>query len=147
MNITEAAQKFNLSERTIYEYLKLGFFDYAKKNQKGHWIINSSSLKPYRIPKQNETSIELLIVHILKALNLNQTISKNQHGLNLKKLKTLFNMLELEGYIQTTGENEEDIFNNYMISLKGIEFLNKTSSNKGLMELLKKINFNINLNI
>lgn len=146
MNIKEAAVKFNLSESTIYEYLKLGLFQHAKKNKQGHWVIASESLKPYRIPSHQGETVEQLLVHILRALNLNESISITHFGLSMNKVKALFLLLEKEELVMHSNQAEDDLFKEYMITMKGIEFLNTSSKMKILENILKKININININ-
>lgn len=145
MDVKDAALKFKLSERTIYEYLKLGLFENAKKNKRGHWVISKDSLCPYRIPSHEEKSIETLLFHILSALNKNQSISTHQIGLSKAKIKALFSSLEKEGLIDHIDNNQDDLFKEYIVTRLGIDSLNKKKN--VLTSLLSKINVNINFNL
>lgn len=147
MNIKETAQKFNLSESTIYQYCQKQLIYGVTKNKYGHWVIPDEALVPYIIHDKNEWTQEQKLIFILKALNLEKSLTATQ--LKTRHLAEYFKLLEKTDLIQPIQSDHRDIFARYILTLKGLEFLKSTTTMRKLetrlKDLLSAIKVNVNL--
>lgn len=131
MNAKLAAEKWNVHLGTVYSYLRDGYVTNAYKNENGHWVIDDKALRPYIIKSRGFLSEEKIYEHILKALNLRQSISSNQIP---DDLQDYFMVLHDSGNILKLKKEVDDLFRQYKITQKGLETL---KSPVKLIELVK----------
>ena len=133
MNVKQTAIKWRVSESSVRKYCKLGIVAACEKIN-DEWVIGDDSLCPYIFKENIEKNRCLIPSVILKALNRNNTISRNRLNLSENELMDYFKMLVQVGLIYRKRNSKgKDIFKNYILTPKSIELIQKKNFNAHIL--------------
>lgn len=138
MTVKEAIVRWNVTQSTVYSYLKDELVLGAEKKEV-QWVIPDDALCPYK-PTKSPMSQEEMIIFILRALNENKTIPPALLNLQPEKLSAVFKALEKQNYItKLDNVQHRDPFGRYLINLETTKtYLKPKQSLQKASELLLK---------